>query len=67
MYIPNEKRYENMIYNRCGKSGLKLSAISLGFWKNFGYENSFSNYSSVCLLLFLPLYNRLLLFLIRFT
>lgn len=43
MYIPDEKRYENMIYNRCGKSGLKLSAISLGFWKNFGYENSFSN------------------------
>ncbi|MGN0676596.1 MAG: aldo/keto reductase [Ruminococcus sp.] len=43
MYIPNEKRYENMIYNRCGKSGLKLSAISLGFWKNFGYGNSFAN------------------------
>ena len=43
MYTPNEKRYENMIYNRCGKSGLKLSAISLGFWKNFGYANNFSN------------------------
>lgn len=43
MYTPNEKRYENMIYNRCGKSGLKLSAISLGFWKNFGYGNSFAN------------------------
>lgn len=43
MYCPNEKRYENMIYNRCGKSGLKLSAISLGFWKNFGYGQVFSN------------------------
>ncbi len=43
MYTPNEKRYENMIYNRCGKSGLKLSAISLGFWKNFGYGNVFAN------------------------
>jgi len=43
MYKPDEKRYENMIYNRCGKSGLKLSAISLGFWKNFGYSGVFSN------------------------
>lgn len=43
MYQPDLKRYQNMIYNRCGKSGLKLSAISLGFWKNFGYENVFSN------------------------
>jgi L-glyceraldehyde 3-phosphate reductase len=32
-----------MIYNRCGKSGLKLSAISLGFWKNFGHNGVFSN------------------------
>jgi L-glyceraldehyde 3-phosphate reductase len=43
MYKPNEKRYENMIYNRCGKSGLKLSAVSLGFWKNFGKQNVFAN------------------------
>lgn len=43
MYIPNEKRYENMIYNRCGNSGLKLSAVSLGFWKNFGNEGVFAN------------------------
>lgn len=43
-YIPNEKRYENMKYRRCGKSGIKLPAISLGLWHNFGgvdtYENS---------------------------
>ncbi len=34
MYTPKENRYENMIYRRCGKSGLKLPAVSLGFWQN---------------------------------
>lgn len=43
MFIADEKRYDKMVYNRCGKSGLKLSAVSLGFWKNFGHENSFAN------------------------
>ena len=43
MYTPNEKRYEKMVYNRCGKSGLKLSAVSLGFWQNFGSEGCFAN------------------------
>lgn len=43
MYTPNEHRYEKMLYNRCGKSGLKLSAVSLGFWQNFGYLDSFAN------------------------
>lgn len=33
---PAENRYERMIYNRCGKSGLKLPAVSLGLWHNFG-------------------------------
>ncbi|MCM0649936.1 L-glyceraldehyde 3-phosphate reductase [Clostridium swellfunianum] len=42
-YIPNEKRYDNMIYNRCGRSGLKLPAISLGLWHNFGGINVFEN------------------------
>lgn len=42
-YIPNSKRYENMIYRKCGKSGLKLPLISLGFWHNFGYNDSFEN------------------------
>ena len=32
-----------MIYNRCGKSGLKLSAVSLGFWQNFGSQGCFAN------------------------
>ncbi len=35
-YSPAENRYEKMIYNRCGRSGLKLPAISLGLWHNFG-------------------------------
>lgn len=43
MYTPNEKRYENMVYNRCGKSGLKLPAVSLGLWQNFGYQSNFAN------------------------
>lgn len=42
-YIPDEKRYENMKYNRCGSSGIKLPAISLGFWHNFGGINTFEN------------------------
>lgn len=32
-----------MIYRRCGKSGLKLPAVSLGLWQNFGYKSSFDN------------------------
>ena len=36
MYIPDETRYERMTYRRCGRSGLKLPAISLGLWHNFG-------------------------------
>ena len=35
-WIPADTRYDSMIYNRCGRSGLKLPAISLGLWQNFG-------------------------------
>ncbi len=35
-YAPNANRYETMIYRRCGRSGLRLPAISLGLWHNFG-------------------------------
>ncbi|UCF99012.1 MAG: L-glyceraldehyde 3-phosphate reductase [Spirochaetaceae bacterium] len=35
-YTPDEKRYDAMRYNRCGRSGLKLPAIALGLWNNFG-------------------------------
>ncbi|MBW6417273.1 L-glyceraldehyde 3-phosphate reductase [Celeribacter sp. PS-C1] len=37
-YVPAETRYEKMIYTRCGRSGLKLPAISLGLWHNFGHD-----------------------------
>ena len=42
-YLPNEGRYDTMLYNRCGKSGLKLPAISLGLWHNFGGVDEFEN------------------------
>ena len=35
-YLPAQSRYDSMRYNRCGRSGLKLPAISLGLWHNFG-------------------------------
>lgn len=35
-YIPADTRYDHMTYRRCGKSGIKLPAISLGLWHNFG-------------------------------
>lgn len=43
MYIANEKRYDNMKYNRCGKSGIMLSAFSLGLWHNFGSCDNYDN------------------------
>ena len=36
MYRANEERYDFMTYNRCGNRGLKLPAVSLGLWHNFG-------------------------------
>ena len=48
MYKPNESRYENMTYNRCGKSGLKLPKVSLGFWHNFGSKDVFDNMVAMC-------------------
>ena len=36
MYMASENRYQDMLYNRCGASGLLLPAVSLGFWHNFG-------------------------------
>ncbi|MDA7963632.1 L-glyceraldehyde 3-phosphate reductase [Ruegeria sp.] len=37
-YVPFAGRYDNMTYNYCGNSGLKLPAISLGLWHNFGFD-----------------------------
>lgn len=42
-YIADDKRYEKMKYNRVGKSGLKLPAISLGLWHNFGGVDTYEN------------------------
>ncbi|WP_210610516.1 L-glyceraldehyde 3-phosphate reductase [Priestia flexa] len=42
-YSANEQRYKEMIYNRCGNSGLLLPALSLGLWHNFGGVDSFEN------------------------
>ena len=42
-YIPASDRYQNMKYRRCGNSGLKLSAFSLGLWHKFGYNTNFEN------------------------
>ncbi len=43
LYVANSERYSNMKYNRCGKSGLKLPAISLGLWHNFGGVDTLEN------------------------
>ncbi|WP_018884711.1 L-glyceraldehyde 3-phosphate reductase [Paenibacillus massiliensis] len=43
VYLAGEDRYEHMKYNRTGKSGLKLPAISLGLWHNFGGTNNAEN------------------------
>jgi len=43
LYQPATSRYENMRYLRCGKSGLKLPALSLGLWHNFGGVDAFEN------------------------
>jgi L-glyceraldehyde 3-phosphate reductase len=43
MYIANEQRYDAMQYRRCDQSGLRLPAISLGLWHNFGGVDVFEN------------------------
>lgn len=47
-YTPNADRYANMVYNRCGNSGLKLPAISLGLWHNFGDDTPFDTKRDIC-------------------
>lgn len=49
MHIANPNRYKEMKYNRCGKSGLYLPAISLGLWQNFGNEASMQNIKEMIL------------------
>ncbi|MDN6179837.1 MAG: L-glyceraldehyde 3-phosphate reductase [Halomonas subglaciescola] len=47
-YTPSEQRYEQMPYRRCGNSGLKLPAISLGLWQNFGENAHPDNARAIC-------------------
>jgi L-glyceraldehyde 3-phosphate reductase len=42
-YVPDQRRYERMPYRRCGRSGLKLPAITLGLWQNFGDDRPLAN------------------------
>ena len=46
-YIPDESRYENMAYARCGHSGLMLPKLSLGLWHNFGNITPFETQQSI--------------------
>ena len=47
-YHPAEDRYEKMVYRRCGASGLKLPAISLGLWHNFGHDTPHETKQAIC-------------------
>ena len=47
-YTPAPDRYSRMIYRRCGASGLKLPAISLGLWHNFGNDFDERNKRAIC-------------------
>ena len=46
-YIPAETRYDAMTYRRCGRSGLKLPALSLGLWHNFGNITPFGTQQAI--------------------
>lgn len=47
MYQASTGRYESMLYNHCGESGLKLPAVSLGLWHNFGDNASYENMKQI--------------------
>jgi len=42
-YLPSDDRYDSMLFRRCGRSGLKLPAVSLGMWHNFGGVDPLDN------------------------
>ena len=48
MYTANDERYTTMPYHRCGASGLKLPAVSLGLWHNFGDTGCFDTMREMC-------------------
>ncbi|WP_026360083.1 L-glyceraldehyde 3-phosphate reductase [Amycolatopsis nigrescens] len=47
-YLAADGRYESIPYRRCGRSGLKLPAISLGLWHNFGDDRPFETQRAIC-------------------
>jgi L-glyceraldehyde 3-phosphate reductase len=47
IYVASPGRYDKMTYNKCGNSGIKLSAISLGLWHNFGGTDVYENYRKI--------------------
>ena len=49
MYQANENRYGRMIYHRSGRAGLKLPALSLGLWHNFGDGSNYGNMKDIVL------------------
>ncbi|MCI5828684.1 MAG: aldo/keto reductase [Lachnospiraceae bacterium] len=48
IYVASDRRYERMVYNRVGNSGLKFPAVSLGFWHNFGTKDNYDNMKAMC-------------------
>ncbi|MEQ1522765.1 MAG: aldo/keto reductase, partial [Aestuariivirga sp.] len=47
-YAPASTRYDKMTYRQCGRSGLKLPALSLGLWHNFGDDVPFDTSRAIC-------------------
>jgi len=47
-YTARADRYDRMIYRRCGRSGVKLPAISLGLWHNFGHDTPHATKQAIC-------------------
>lgn len=48
MYIADKDRYSKMDYGHCGKSGLKLPKVSIGFWHNFGDTGCYETMKQIC-------------------
>lgn len=48
MYTAKKDRYKDAEFNRCGKSGLLLPKVSLGFWHNFGTNGDYENMKAMC-------------------
>ena len=47
-YSASSARYDDMQYNKCGESGLKIPAVSLGLWHNFGETGDYENMCKMC-------------------